>query len=66
MPLPPRRPRKREPQSAPHAESFVLKTVLVASALLLCAMVVVEMEFYVSAPAHSLSEAEVMLLTTAY
>jgi hypothetical protein len=54
MPLPPRRP---EPQ----AESFALKTVLVASALLLTAMVMVEMEFYVSAPAHSLSEAETAL-----
>lgn len=56
-PLPPLRRRKAEPQT----ESFALKTVLVASALLLCAVVMVEMEFYVSAPAHSLSEAEVAL-----
>jgi hypothetical protein len=56
-PLPPCRPRKGEVQ----AESFALKTFLVGSALLLCAVVMVEMEFYVSAPTHSLSEAEVAL-----
>jgi hypothetical protein len=57
VPLPPRRPRKGEQPT----ESFALKTALVASALMLCAVVMVEMEFYVSAPAHSLSEAEVTL-----
>ncbi len=60
------RPRRPECRPEPQAESFALKTLLVASALLLCAMVMVEMEFYVSAPAHSLSEAEVMLPTAAY
>jgi hypothetical protein len=57
VPLIPPRPTKRRPE--PPAESFALKTVFVASALLLCAMVMVEMEFYISAPAHSLSEVEV-------
>jgi hypothetical protein len=59
-PLPPRQ-RRPEPQNDPNAESFALKTVLVASALLLTTMVMVEMEFYVSAPTHSLSEAETAL-----
>ncbi len=52
--IPTRRP------GEPPRESFMLKSVLVASALFLTAMVMVEMEFYVSAPAHSLSEVEVM------
>jgi hypothetical protein len=57
----PHRPRRPNHHAEPQAESFALKTVLVASALLLAAMVMVEMEFYISAPAHSLSEAEVAL-----
>jgi hypothetical protein len=55
--------RQRRPE--PQAESFALKTLLVGSALLLAAMVMVEMEFYISAPAHSLSEAETALPMTA-
>jgi hypothetical protein len=43
----------------------LFKSLLVASALFFSAIVLVEMEFYVSAPAHSLSEAEVMLRTAA-
>ena len=57
MPYPPSR--RRNPP--PAGESFLFKSVLVASALFFCAIVMVEMEFYVSAPAHSLSEVEVML-----
>ncbi len=48
----------------PAAESFLFKSVLVASALFLTSIVMVEMEFYVSAPGHSLSETEVMMRTT--
>lgn len=51
-------PRHFKRPTEPKPESFALKTLLVASALVLCAMVMVEMEFYVSAPAHSLSEVE--------
>jgi hypothetical protein len=58
----PRRPRRNQP---PAGESFLFKSLLVASALFFSAIVLVEMEFYVSAPAHSLSEAEVMLRTAA-
>jgi hypothetical protein len=56
-------PRQTKRPAEQQPESFALKSVLVASALLLAAMVMVEMEFYVSAPAHSLSEAEVTLPT---
>jgi hypothetical protein len=61
IPLPPRQRRER----APAGESFLFKSMLVASVLFFSAIVMVEMEFYVSAPAHSLSEAEVMLRTAA-
>ena len=53
------------PRPAPPRESFALKSVLVASALFLGAFVIAELEFYVSRPAHSLSEAEAMLRTAA-
>jgi len=39
--------------------------MLVASALFVAAFVMVELEFYVSAPGHSLSETEVTLRTAA-
>jgi hypothetical protein len=42
-------------------ESFLLKSVLVASALFFSALVMAEQEYYLSAPGHSLSEAEVAL-----
>lgn len=61
IPCPPRRRRDQ----ARAGESFLFKSVLVASALFFSAIVMVEMEFYVSAPAHSLSEAEVTLKTAA-
>lgn len=51
---------------APRAESFAFKSLLVVSALFLAAIVMVEAEFYVSAPSHSLSEAEVTLKTATY
>ena len=55
-PLP--RPRRN---AQPADESFYFKSMLVASALFFSAIVMVEMEFYVSAPAQSLSEVEVTL-----
>jgi hypothetical protein len=61
MPSPPS-PRRHQ---SPSGESFLFKSVLVVSALFFSAIVMVEMEFYVSAPAHSLSEVEVMLRTAA-
>jgi len=61
--IPPRGQRK--PERGPGVESFAFKSMLVASALFFAAIVMVEMEFYVSAPAHSLSEAEVTLRTPA-
>lgn len=53
IPLPPRR--------TPPPESFLLKTMLVASALFFGALVVANQEIYMSKPGHSLSEAEVEL-----
>jgi hypothetical protein len=52
--LPPRRPK-------PARESFLLKSVLVASALFMGGLVLVKEEFRLSAPGLSLSEAEVAL-----
>ncbi len=57
MVTPPIRPRRAEPAR----ESFVLKSVLVVSALLVAALVMVNQEFYMSAPDHSLSQTEVAL-----
>jgi hypothetical protein len=57
--------RRTWPKPERAAESFAFKSLLVVSALFVCAIVMVEMEFYVSAPAHSLSETEVMLRTVA-
>lgn len=64
VPRTPNPPGRRRAQ-APAGESFLFKSALVASALFFSAIVMVEMEFYVSAPAHSLSEAEVTLRTAA-
>lgn len=55
----------RQPDAAPASESFAFKSILVASALFLAAFVMVELEFYISQPAHSLSEAEVTLRAAA-
>ena len=49
------------PRPKPERESFLLKSVLVASALLVASFVMVNQEFYMSAPGHSLSEAEISL-----
>lgn len=51
----------RRPQGKPGRESFLLKSVLVASALFFGALVMANQEFYLSAPGQSLSEAEVTL-----
>lgn len=57
--LPPRRPDAKAAQ-----ESFLLKSVLIASALLMAGLLVVTEEFYFSSPAQSLSEAEAALRLT--
>ena len=57
MTTPPFQPR----QAKPARESFVFKSVLVASALFVGALVMANQEFYMSAPDHSLSQAEVAL-----
>ena len=49
------------PRPKPERESFLLKSVLVASALFFASLVMVNQEFYMSAPGHSLSEAEISL-----
>jgi hypothetical protein len=59
-------PRRARTRPEPAAESFAFKSLLVVSALFVCAIVMVEMEFYVSAPTHSLSEAEATLRTAGY
>ncbi len=55
----------RKPRAEPQRESFILKSILVASALFLAALVLANEEFYLSAPAHSLSEVEAALRLTA-
>ena len=62
MPIPqtPRRPRAKA-AAHPARESFILKSMLVASALFVTALVMVNQEFYMSAPSHSLTETEVTL-----
>ena len=57
--IPPRRRVK------PGRESFLLKSLLVASALFVASLVIANQEFYLSAPGHSLSEAETSLRLTA-
>ena len=47
----------RRPPAKPRRESFLLKSMLVASALFVGALVMANEEFYLSAPGHSLSEA---------
>jgi magnesium-transporting ATPase (P-type) len=56
----PRTPRRPLAKATAHRapESFILKSTLVASALFVAAFVMVELEFHVSAPGHSLSETE--------
>ena len=49
------------PRAKPARESFLLKSVLVASALFFATLVLANQEFYLSAPGHSLSEAEISL-----
>lgn len=49
------------PPANPARESFIFKSVLVASALFFCALVMANQEFYMSSPSQSLSEAEVTL-----
>jgi hypothetical protein len=53
------------PRAKPDRESFLLKSVLVASALFIASLVMVNQEFYMSAPGHSLSEAETLLVLAA-
>jgi hypothetical protein len=45
----------------PQRESFILKSMLVASALFLGALVMANQEFYLSTPGQSLSEVEATL-----
>ena len=54
--LPPRRP-----EAPPAGESFLLKSILVASALFMVTLLVANVEFTFSSPAHSLSETEAAL-----
>ena len=56
IPLIPRRPPVK-----PVRESFLLKTLLVASALFFSALVIANQEFNLSPPGQSLSEVEVAL-----
>jgi hypothetical protein len=49
-------------RAKPAGESFVLKSVLVASALFVAALVMVNQEFYLSTPSHGLSETEAVAL----
>ena len=48
----------------PGRESFLLKSILVASALFVGTLLVVNVEFTFSSPAHSLSETEAALRLT--
>ena len=50
-------------EAKPQRESFMLKSMLVISALFFGTMVLVNAEFHFSTPAHSLSEAEALRLT---
>ena len=54
MTTPPIQPRPAKPAR----ESFFLKSMLVASALFVGALVMANQEFYMSAPNQSLSQAE--------
>jgi hypothetical protein len=67
MPFPaaPRRPKaksKAKSKARPAPESFVLKTLLVMTALILGAFVFASEGIYLSAPGRSLSEVEASLL----
>jgi hypothetical protein len=55
----------RRPRGKPARESFFLKSMLVATALFLCALVMANQEFYMSAPDHSLSETKMTLRVAA-
>ena len=61
----PQTPRRPQAIASPARENFVFKSVLVASALFVAALVMVNQEFYMSAPSHSLTEAEVTLRVAA-
>jgi hypothetical protein len=52
---------QRRPPTPPARESFLLKSMLVASALCVGALMVASAEFRFSSPAHSLSETEAAL-----
>jgi hypothetical protein len=54
--LPPRRT-----DAMPARESFLFKSMLMASVLFVGSLLVANVEFSFSAPAHSLSETEAML-----
>jgi hypothetical protein len=49
------------PPAEPPRESFLLKSMLVASALFVAALAMANQEFYMSAPGQALSETEVAL-----
>lgn len=49
------------PPAEPPRESFVLKSMLVASAPFIAALAMANQEFYMSAPGQALSEIEVAL-----
>ena len=51
----------RRPPAEPPRESFLLKSLLVASALFVAALAMANQEFYMSAPGQALSETEVAL-----
>jgi hypothetical protein len=58
-------PPRAKAAASPARESFILKSMLVASALFVTALVMVNQEFYMSAPSHSLTETEVTLRVAA-
>ncbi len=57
----PQTPRRPQAKALVPRENFVFKSVLVASALFVAALVMVNQEFYMSTPSHSLTETEVTL-----
>jgi hypothetical protein len=61
----PQTPRRPNAKTLASRENFIFKSVLVASALFVAALVMVNQEFYMSAPSHSLTEAEVTLRVAA-
>jgi hypothetical protein len=61
----PQTPRRPNATALAPRENFVFKSMLVASALFVTALVMVNQEFYMSAPSHSLTETEVTLRVAA-